>query len=70
MPLHKITEFYKEWFSLCSNTNSKFHTTVIFKSFVKGIHTSSSYANDDLMRQTSCLSTTVISCLHKTNREF
>jgi hypothetical protein len=31
MTLHKITEFYTEWFSICANITSKFCTTAIFK---------------------------------------
>jgi hypothetical protein len=35
MTLHKITEFYTEWFSVCPNITSKFRTIVIFKNWVK-----------------------------------
>jgi hypothetical protein len=31
MTLHKITEFYTEWFSVYPNITSKFRTIVIFK---------------------------------------
>jgi hypothetical protein len=37
MTLHKITEFYTEWFSICLNTTSQFCTMTILKSFVKQI---------------------------------
>jgi hypothetical protein len=33
--LHKITEFYTEWFSIYPNITSKFHTIVTFKNCVK-----------------------------------
>jgi hypothetical protein len=37
MTLHKITEFYTEWFSVCLNITSKIFIIVIllFESFVK-----------------------------------
>jgi hypothetical protein len=35
MTLHKITDFYTEWFSICHNIISKFWTTSIFKSSIK-----------------------------------
>jgi hypothetical protein len=35
MPLHKITEFYTEWFSVYPNITSKFRTIAIFKNCVK-----------------------------------
>jgi hypothetical protein len=31
MALHKITEFYTEWFSVYPNITSKFRTIVVFK---------------------------------------
>jgi hypothetical protein len=36
MTLHKITEFCKEWFSICPNTISKFCMIAILKSSIKG----------------------------------
>jgi hypothetical protein len=35
MKLHKITEFYTEWFSVYHNITSKFRTIAIFKNCVK-----------------------------------
>jgi hypothetical protein len=35
MTLHKITEFYTEWFSVYPNITSKFPTIAIFKNCVK-----------------------------------
>jgi hypothetical protein len=35
MTLHKITEFYTEWFSVYPNITSKFCTVAIFKNCVK-----------------------------------
>jgi hypothetical protein len=35
MALHKITEFYAEWFNVYPNITSKFRTIAIFKSCVK-----------------------------------
>jgi hypothetical protein len=35
MTMHKITEFYTEWFSVCSNITSKFRTMAIVRSFAK-----------------------------------
>jgi hypothetical protein len=35
MTLHKITEFYTEWFSVYHNITSKFRTVAIFKNCVK-----------------------------------
>jgi hypothetical protein len=37
MTLHKITEFYAEWYSTCPNITSKFRTIFIFKSAIKEI---------------------------------
>jgi hypothetical protein len=37
MTLQKIAEFYTQWFSVCSNTTSKFCTTATCISFVKKI---------------------------------
>jgi len=34
--VHKITEFYKEWFSVCPKITSKIRTIAIFKIFDKG----------------------------------
>jgi hypothetical protein len=34
MTLHKITEFYTEWFSVYPNITSKFRTIAIFKNCV------------------------------------
>jgi hypothetical protein len=35
MTLHRLAEYYAEWFSVCTNITSKFRNTVIFNSFVK-----------------------------------
>jgi hypothetical protein len=35
MTLHKITEFYTEWFSVYPNIASKFRAIAIFKNCVK-----------------------------------
>jgi hypothetical protein len=35
MTLHKITEFYTEWFSVCPSITSKFRTIIIPKNLVK-----------------------------------
>jgi hypothetical protein len=35
MTLHKITEFYKEWFSVYHNITSKFRTIALFNNYVK-----------------------------------
>jgi hypothetical protein len=35
MTLHKITEFYTEWFSVYPNTTSKFRTITMFQNCVK-----------------------------------
>jgi hypothetical protein len=35
MTLHKITEFYTEWFSVYPNITSKFRTIAILKNCVK-----------------------------------
>jgi hypothetical protein len=34
MTLHKITELYKEWLSVCLNITLKFHTIATFQNFV------------------------------------
>jgi hypothetical protein len=34
MTVHKITEFFTEWFSVNPNITSKFRTITIFKSFI------------------------------------
>jgi hypothetical protein len=35
MTLHKITEFYTEWYSVYPNITSKFRTIAIFKNCAK-----------------------------------
>jgi hypothetical protein len=35
MNLHKITEFYTEWFSIYPSVTTKLRTTAMFKSFVR-----------------------------------
>jgi hypothetical protein len=35
MTLHKITEFYTKYSSICPNITSNYRTTAIFKSFIK-----------------------------------
>jgi hypothetical protein len=35
MTLHKLTELYIKWFSVCPNITSKFRITAIFKSSVE-----------------------------------
>jgi hypothetical protein len=56
MTLHKITEFYTEWFSVRTNVPLNVRTIVIFKSFVKEINYSNKavkYVHDNLLYQTS-----------------
>jgi hypothetical protein len=62
MTLNKITELYTEWFSVYSNTTSKFRTIAIFKNCVKQINDSNKtcrYIHDLLLRKFICLSATV-----------
>jgi hypothetical protein len=35
MTLHKLTEFYIKWSSVCLNVTSKFQTTATFESSIK-----------------------------------
>jgi hypothetical protein len=35
MTLHRISELYTQWFSVCLNITSKFRTIAIFENFVK-----------------------------------
>jgi hypothetical protein len=56
MILHKITEFYTEWFSVYPNITSKFRTIAIFGNWVKQNNDSNrtyKYAHDLLLYQSS-----------------
>jgi hypothetical protein len=56
MTLHKITEFYTEWFSVYPNITSKFRTFVIFKNCVKQNNDSNKtyrYVHELLLYQSS-----------------
>jgi hypothetical protein len=56
MTLHKITEFYTEWFSVYHNITSKFRTIVIFKNWVEQNNNSNKtcrYVHDLLLYQSS-----------------
>jgi hypothetical protein len=58
MTLHKTTEFYTEWFSVCHNTTSKFRDIAIFKSFVEqnnGSNKTCRYVHNLLPYQISCV---------------
>jgi hypothetical protein len=71
MTLHKITEFYTEWFSVCPNITSKFRNTAVFKSFVKCNNDSNKtcrYARDSFyVPNLICLSATVREIFKKGN---
>jgi hypothetical protein len=71
MTLHKITEFYTEWFSVCPNITSKFRNTAVFKSFVKCKNDSNKtcrYARDSFyVPNLICLSATVREIFKKGN---
>jgi hypothetical protein len=74
MILHKITEFYTEWFSVYSNTTSKLRTIAIFKNCVKQNNDSNKtyrYIHDLLLYQSSFVQVQrFMSCLHNTKYEF
>jgi hypothetical protein len=74
MTLHKITEFYTEWFSVYPNITSKFRTIVIFKNFIKQNNDPNQtyrYIHDPLLYQSSFVYVQrFMSCLHKTKYEF
>jgi hypothetical protein len=56
MTLHKIIEFYTEWFSVYPNITSKFRTIAIFKNCVKQNNDSNKiyrYVHDLLLFQSS-----------------
>jgi hypothetical protein len=56
MVLHKITEFYTEWFSVYHDITLKFRTIAIFKNCVKQNNDSNktySYVHDLLLYQSS-----------------
>jgi hypothetical protein len=56
MTLHKITEFYTEWFSVYPNITSEFRIIAIFKNFVKQNNDSNKtyrYDHDLLLSQSS-----------------
>jgi hypothetical protein len=56
MTLHKITEFYTEWFSVYPNITSKIRTIAIFKNRVKQNNDSNKtyrYVHDLLPYQSS-----------------
>jgi hypothetical protein len=71
MTLHKITEFYTEWFSVCPNIPSKFRTITIFKNCVKQNNDSMEtyrYVHDLLVYQSSFVEVQrFMSFLYKTN---
>jgi hypothetical protein len=58
MSLHKVTEYYTEWFSVCTNVTSKYCNIAIFKSeiniVIKLLGISMIYCT-----RVICLSTTV-----------
>jgi hypothetical protein len=59
MTLHKITEFYTEWFSVYPNITSEFRTMAIFKNWVKQNNDSNKtyrYSHDLLLYQSSFVS--------------
>jgi hypothetical protein len=74
MALHKITEFYTEWFSVYPNITSKFRTIAIFKNCVKQNNDSNKtyrYVHDLLLYQSSFVWVQLfMSYLHKTKYEF
>jgi hypothetical protein len=56
MILHKITEFYTEWFSVYPNITSKFLTIAMLKNCVKQNNNSNKtyrYVHDILLYQSS-----------------
>jgi hypothetical protein len=56
MTLHKITEFYAEWFSVYPNIPSKFRNITMFKNCVKQNNDSNKiyrYVHDLLLYQSS-----------------
>jgi hypothetical protein len=56
MTLHKITEFYTEWFSVYPNITAKFRTIAVFKNCVKQNNDSNKtyrYVYDLLLYQSS-----------------
>jgi hypothetical protein len=56
MTLHKITEFYTEWFSVYPNIISKVRTMAIFKNCVKQNNNSNKtyrYVHDLLQNQSA-----------------
>jgi hypothetical protein len=56
MTLHKITEFYTEWFTVYPNITSEFRTIAIFKNYVKQNNDSNKtyrYVHDLLLYQSS-----------------
>jgi hypothetical protein len=74
MTLHKITEFYTEWFSVYLNITSKLRTIAKFKYCVKQNNDSNKtyrYVHDLLIYQSLFVYVQrFMSCLRKTNYEF
>jgi hypothetical protein len=74
MTLHRITEFYTEWFSVYPNITSRFRTIAMFKNCVKQNIDSNKtyrYVHDILLHQISFVFVQrFMSCLHKINYEF
>jgi hypothetical protein len=74
MTLHKITEFYTEWFSVYHSISSKFCTIAMFKNCVKQDNDSNKtyrYVHDLLLYQSSFVFVQrFMSCLHKTKYGF
>jgi hypothetical protein len=70
MTSHKITECYTEWFSVCPNITSKFHTIAVFKIFIKlniDWNKTLRYVHDLLLCQISFAQVHwFMTCLHKT----
>jgi hypothetical protein len=64
MTLHKIAEFYREWFSVYPNITSKFRTIAIFnKTCVKQNNDTNKICMSMIKQRFMC-------CLHKTTMNF
>jgi hypothetical protein len=70
MTLHKITELYTEWFSVCPNITSKFLIISMLKNFAEennDTNKACTHVHDILLYQSLCIKVQrFISCVHKT----
>jgi hypothetical protein len=70
MTLHKIKEFYTEWFRVYPNMNSKFRTIGTFKTALNKTMIQTKLIGMSIISSSFVYVQRFMSCLHKTNYEF